>query len=197
MNALAAHARVDSQPDTGLGLANPGGHPGCGCYWAVCQSHPQAERWATANLRRQGYTAYLPMLTARRRDRALPTLWHTVSVPLFSGYLFVSLEPGAIWHPIRRTQGIRQILLAAFGIPHRVPAGIVEALQATQDAREQLAAPDGAWTPGKPCSLIVGPFRGHDAVVIKADAKHITVGVMCFGAVRQISVSPDCLISRD
>lgn len=197
MNAIA-HARVDRQPSGCLDAAELADSlPECGCYWAVCQSHPQAERWATANLTRQGYTAYLPLLTTRRRDRVLASLWHTVSVPLFSSYLFVKLAPGALWHPIRRTQGIRQILLAAFGIPHRVPEGVVEALQATQDAREQLAAPDGAWTPGRPCSLATGPLRGHDAVVIARHGSRVTVGVMCFGAVREVSVSADCLMARE
>jgi hypothetical protein len=53
--------------------------------WAVITTHPQAERWACANLARRGYACFVPTFIARRRDPVLRTLTRLVEVPLFAG----------------------------------------------------------------------------------------------------------------
>jgi hypothetical protein len=40
-------------------------------------------------------------------------------------------------------------------------------------------------------------MRGHDAVVIGTRDGKALVGVMCFGAMREVSVSADCLMARE
>src|SRR4051812_40177984 len=96
---------LDAAPATRLDGNQPDEHLGCGSRWAVCQSHPQAERWALANLSRQGFDAYLPLHTVQRRDRVVPTLFHPVSVPLFTSYLFVAIQ-SPYWAPIQHTLGV-------------------------------------------------------------------------------------------
>jgi transcription antitermination factor NusG len=81
--------------------------------------------------------------------------------------------------------------------PHPVPHGVVEALQATQDARRSVDAGRTAWAPGTACRLAAGAFAGHDAVVIGTRDGRTLVGVMCFGAMREVSVSSDCLMARE
>jgi len=77
-----------------------------------------------------------------------------------------------------------------------VPHGVVEALQATQAARRSVDDDRASWPPGTACRLAAGPFTGHDAVVIGTRDGRTLVGVMCFGAMREVSVSVDCLMAR-
>src|SRR5215469_2871571 len=93
---------LDRSPPRGLDTADTGQFPARnerprGSYWAVVQTHPQAERWAETNLRRQGYPTLLPLMRVRRRDRVLRSLFHTVEVPLFPGYCFVTVT--SHWTP--------------------------------------------------------------------------------------------------
>ena len=206
MNAVA-HAIVDRQPDTGLdpqpqdtGLARvvapmPSGSRR-GPRWHVFATYPQAERRATAHLIQQGYEAWLPLVTVRRRDRVIWSLWHEVEVPLFPSYGFVRFDASTTeWGPIRNTPGVFHLFTIAH-VPHPVPHGVVEALQATQAARRSVDDDRASWPPGTACRLAAGPFTGHDAVVIGTRDGRTLVGVMCFGAMREVSVSVDCLMAR-
>ncbi len=72
-----------------------------------------------------------------------PRRWRTVrharrvrdvAAPLFPGYLFVSLDPGAVrWRSINGTVGVRY-LIAAGDKPLPLPEGFVEALVKVADA---------------------------------------------------------------
>ena len=205
MSAAVAHAIVDRQPHTRLDTAvAPYGTLPVRCSrirgpaWFVCQTNPQAERWAQSNLSRRGYQTYLPMCAVRRRDRVIPSLWHTVETPLFGNYLFIRFDPEHDpWTPIRYSPGVLRLVVSGHAGPERVPHGIVEALQAGDDARRSIAPLHASWPPGTACSVSVGPFRGHDAVVIGTRDGRTLVGVMCFGAMREVSVSVDCLIPRE
>jgi transcription antitermination factor NusG len=193
------NAILDMQPDNGLESRIP--LDSLGCYgngelrWCVAQTQPQAEHWAATNLRRNGYQTYLPLYATLRRDRALPTLRHTVMAPLFSGYIFILHNNPTLWRPIRETPGILSVLTTASRIQW-VPAGTVEAIQAGDDARRSVAADHAAWAPGTACTLATGPFAGHDAVVIGTRDGRTLVSVMVFGAMREVSVDADCLTAR-
>jgi transcriptional antiterminator RfaH len=162
----------------------------CGSYWAVVQTHPQAERWAKANLDRQGYTTFLPLMAVRVRDRATPTLWHTVKRPLFTSYLFVVANQH--WAPIASSRGVRKLLMSD-GKPGRVDWWAIEALQALQG----LPPPSDAWEPGTPCSLALGPLQQHPAVVLKVDGQKATVSMLFFGALREMTVPLENLMARE
>jgi transcription antitermination factor NusG len=172
-------------------LANPDPDESrCGSYWAVCQTHPQAERWARDNLDRQGYATFLPMCWTLRPDRVTPSLKHRVQRPLFGNYLFVI--PGSHWAPIAHTRGVLRLLMAD-GRPGRVDASAVDALQAFQD----LPAPPTPWEPGTPCSLASGPLRGHSAVVLRVARETAHVSVMIFGGLREVQAPIAWLVARD
>jgi len=166
----------------------------CGSRWAVCQTHPQAERWALANLTRQGFTAYLPMTTALRRDRATPTLRHRVSVPLFSGYLFV--VPGSLWAPIRSTAGVARLLMAGLK-PHMLAEGAVEGLQAGEASRRTNIPSGALWTPGAACVVARGAGCGLTGAVVSVNGDMATVVLMLFGQLREVRIGVDCLRPRE
>jgi len=186
---------VDIAADLPLTARNGAGHSPCGSRWAVCQTHPQAERWALANLSRQGYQAYLPLCTVARRDRVTPTITRPVQVPLFSGYVFV--VPTDPWAPIAHTLGVSKLLMAG-NHPHYLPAGLTEALQATEALRATRTQETASWAPGTPCALGNGmPMGGLPAVVLARSRNRVQIGIMFLGDVRIVSVHPDCLVPRE
>jgi len=127
-------------------------------------------------------------------DRATTTIRHRISVPLWTGYLFV--QPGTHWAPICSTYGVSRLLMAG-PKPHTVARGLVEAVQAAQALAASGILADVPWAPGTPCSLAVGAFAGHPGVVVSVTRGIAHVALMLFGCVRDVSVSVDCLVARE
>jgi transcriptional antiterminator RfaH len=155
----------------------------CGSRWAVCQTHPQAERWALANLQRQGYAAYLPLTAAWHHDRATSTLRHRVLVPLFSGYLFV--VPGSHWAPIRSTAGVSRLLMAG-PKPHMLASGLVEALQAGEAVRAIPLAGHALIASGEAVVVSKGAGCGMVGAVLGVHGDTARIGLMMFGHLREV-----------
>ncbi len=190
---------LDAQPPTRLDAASretAREQLRCGSRWAVCHTHPQAERWAASNLRRQGYDAYLPLRTVLRRDRCLPTHSRPVEVPLWTGYLFVDLQSDRHWTPVAHTLGVARLLMAGPS-PHIVPEAVLSVLQAGEALRRSITPPGAQWAPGAACSLATGAFSGHPAVVLSVTRQTATVALLLFGELRNVTVDVDCLVVRD
>jgi transcription antitermination factor NusG len=180
-------------------LANPDPDPRCRCNgprWTVVTVWPQADRYAAANLRRQGYVAFLPLTTVLRRDRVVPTLRHRVEVPLFSGYLFIQHDPRDSWTPIRTTPGVRSMLRNGNQLQY-ARAGAVEAVQAAAALAASTTQDAASWAPGAAVALANGAFAGHPAVVlrIRHDTAHLSV--MLFGGLREVRAPVAWLVARD
>jgi transcriptional antiterminator RfaH len=177
-------------------------HPPCRSIraprWACVYTHPQAELWAEANLRRSGYTTFLPTHLVRQRDRALPSLVHSVIRPLFPRYLFLLFDHrAASWSPIRATPGVADLIRSGSDV-HYAPDAAVSALQATEAARRCLTAENAKWASGVPCSLATGhPFEGHQAVVVQVGKESATIAIMLFGELREVAVDANCLVPRE
>jgi transcription antitermination factor NusG len=172
-----------------------------GCYgnsagWAVCRSNPQAERWADANLRLQGYQTYLPLYATKQRDRVLRTMWHQVEKPLFTGYLFVWLTRRDVWRPIRETPGVHSLLLCGNRLQY-AHAGAVEALQAGEDLRRQPSPETSAWRVGASCAIGGGVFEGHEAVVMELRGQNAVVSLVAFGSLQRAVVAVSALTGRN
>ena len=189
---------LDRQAEAAVAVEDHGGTDGvgglcapCGSRWAVVFTHSQAERWAVQNLQRQGYPAYVPLVTIRRRDRVLRSLWHDVEVPLFPRYAFV--VAGSHWSPIRGTAGVAQLLVDAAGKPYLLRAGLVEALQEGESLRRYPpSGPPALWAPGMACRASVGgvELRGAVTRVVKRVAY---VAAVMFGEVREIVIDLSAL----
>lgn len=186
---VRVHMNRHAQPDLD--------HARCGCNsgWAVCQTYPQAERWARDNLATQGYVTYLPLCLVLRRDRVLRTLTHQVEVPLFGGYVFVRHTRGESWRPIYETPGVHHVIRNGNQLQY-ARAGAVEAVQAGDASRRSVQAPGALWAAGDPCKAAVGPFAGHDAVVLSVNRLTATVGLLLFGQMREVTVQLNSLIPR-
>ena len=157
--------------------------------WAVITTHPQAERWACANLARRGYACFLPTFIDRRRDPVLRTLTRLVEVPLFAGYAFVHLD-------LRdHAPGVRTLLMDHDRVQFTRP-GTVEALQQSETLRRAVPLPDSVWAPGMPCSFATGAFRDQPAVLVAIGGGVATVALPMLGELRELTVPIDRLVLR-
>ena len=80
-------------------------------HWYVIHTKPRQEQRALENLQRQGFEAWLPMISLEKVRRG-----HLAQVvePMFSRYLFIRLDTVQTnWSPIRSTLGVSK--LVAFG----------------------------------------------------------------------------------
>jgi transcription antitermination factor NusG len=170
-----------------------------GPSWHVVATYSQAERRAVANLRHQGYQAYLPLVTVSRRDRVVRSLRHPVEVPMFSGYAFVAFDAEADpWWPIRNTPGVYRLLTDGSGKPSAVARGAVEALRGAEALRAVSLLPNLKCAPGVPCRPRTGHvLEGVDAVVLQVGRDKALVSVLMFGQLCELVVPLDQLEARE
>ncbi|WP_416427191.1 transcription/translation regulatory transformer protein RfaH [Pseudomonas sp. App30] len=99
--------------------------------WYLIQTKPRQEGRAEEHLIRQQFECFRPLKanpdSARKARKA-------VEEELFPGYLFIRLEEGDSWYPIRSTRGVCRIV-AFGGAPCPVPASLIAQI------RQRLAAP--------------------------------------------------------
>ena len=124
--------------------------------WYVVNTQPRAEVVALANLRRQGFEAWLPRYRKLRRHARKV---EPVSMPLFPCYLFVALDAEDRWRSINGTTGCRK-LVALGEEPTPLAAGVVEALQAEADDEGfvDLGNPLARLHQGAPLRIVDGPM---------------------------------------
>lgn len=122
--------------------------------WYVVNTLPHQEARAEANLRQQGYRAWLPSIKrSRRHARRIDS----VLAPLFPGYLFVELDlEQETWWSINGTFGVRR-LISHGDRPAPVPTGFMDALRHTLDADGLVAVPEPL-APGQKVRILAGPF---------------------------------------
>lgn len=142
--------------------------------WFVVYTQPNGEARALANLRRQGFDAYLPRY---RRRRSHARRVDMVERPLFPRYLFVALDlMRARWRPILSTFGVCDLVRTG-DTPQKLPAGVVEEIRAgevahTFDAPDPLA---GARA-GAAVRILSGPFADLiGKLQAAADSERVTL----------------------
>jgi transcription antitermination factor NusG len=196
-------AAVDtSQQATGnVGTTPPtpsGSRPGP--RWFVISTYPQAERRALDHLEQQGYQAYLPLCTVRRRDRVLRTMTHRVEVPLFAGYLFAYFDAlRDPWRPILSTLGVYALLRRPDGMPDPVAMGAVEAVQAAQALAAPRDAQDAPWRVGDLAGPASWHFGGLKGIIVEIRGKRAILAVMLGekGFLTRLSVDVANLVARE
>jgi transcriptional antiterminator RfaH len=142
--------------------------------WYVVHTQAQGEARAEFNLRRQGFTTYLPRyLRTRRHARRTDT----VARPLFPRYLFVALDMARDrWRSIQSSFGVSN-LLAVGNDPLPLPEGVMDQIRAREDGAGlvQLGLPPGI-RPGSPVRLLDGMFTDYRGEFERsADAHRVTV----------------------
>lgn len=125
--------------------------------WYVVQARSRQAARADANLRRQGFTTYLPRWRVEKvyRSKRVQRV-----EPLLPSYLFIHLCPNVDdWRPIRSTRGVLR-LVSFGGEPAPVDDEVVDEIrQRVGDAsvRPALAS-------GERVEITQGAFRGLEAI---------------------------------
>ena len=132
-------------------------------HWYAIHSKPRQEERALENLQRQGFEAWLPLLTV---GKVLRSKLVQVVEPMFSRYLFIRLDTEQTnWSPIRSTLGVSK--LVSFGNRPAVVAD--ELIEALQQMPEQ--APQRLIQPGQQVKIVAGPLRGLEGIYQQADGE--------------------------
>ena len=130
--------------------------------WFAVQSKPRQEASAKVQLERQGYHAYLPLMTVRKRRRAA---WTTSVEPLFPRYLFLNANINEqSLAPVRSTLGVSG--LVRFGnVLRPVPDAVVHYLQQAEAAQGAVPGEESwPFRAGDKVAVLEGPFAGLTAV---------------------------------
>jgi transcriptional antiterminator RfaH len=124
--------------------------------WYVAQTQPHAEAKASLNLRRQGFSIYLPRhLKQRRHARRI----EKIAAPLFPRYLFVSVDLASQpWLSIDSTFGVSRLVRHG-DRPASVPDQVIDALKCREDANGLVQlAQRPRFSPGDKIRVVGGAF---------------------------------------
>ncbi len=156
--------------------------------WYVVHTQPHHEGRAEMNLRRQGFSTYLPRYL-RRRSHARRV--ETVARPLFPRYLFVALDMARDrWRSIHSTFGVSHIVQAG-DAPAPLPEGVVDEIRARETAEGYVALglPPGVG-PGSPVRLLDGLFLDCRGTLDRmVDAQRVTVLLTLLGRDVRVQVA--------
>ncbi|QKZ07101.1 MULTISPECIES: transcription/translation regulatory transformer protein RfaH [Pseudomonas] len=97
--------------------------------WYLIQTKPRQEARAEEHLARQHFECFRPLKPALDKPRK------AAEEELFPGYLFIRLDQGDSWYPIRSTRGVCRIV-AFGGAPCPVPDSLIAQI------RRRLATPE-------------------------------------------------------
>jgi transcriptional antiterminator RfaH len=127
-------------------------------HWYVIQTKPRQEAIAEANLQRQSFEIYLPLIKEPKRCRGK---WTELILPLFPRYLFARLDLNRDnIAPIRSTHGVTSLI--KFGEFIRpVPDNFIQELQDTADPTTGLhQAHKSLFKKGDEVTVLAGPLAG-------------------------------------
>ena len=158
--------------------------------WYLIQLKPNSHRLAQRNLFRQGFETFLPMqkITRRKNSRFVNDL-----KPLFSGYMFVSVNSKlAPWRAIHSTIGVSR-LVSFEGKPQPLPVKLISGLMLRCDASGTLLPPKSL-NEGDSVAMLTGPFANFIATVDTIDPEQRIWVLMDFmGQKTRMQVSADQL----
>jgi len=131
--------------------------------WYLVYAKPRQETVAQANLARQGYETYLPLIRQVRKQHGRRV---AAIGPMFPRYLFIQLDAHTDnWGPIRSTLGV--ISLVRFGqAAAQVPDDLVANLRQREDEQGVQVLPTEEYQRGARVRITEGSFAGYEGVFL-------------------------------
>ena len=163
-----------------------------GVHWWALRTRANFERTVHEQLARRPLEAFLPTYRtfSRRTDRK-----KVITLPLFSGYLFVHLDLAEFDNrvAILRTRGVANIVGGPHG-PEPIPDPQIENIMRLCST-DRLLEPWGRIEVGKPVRIVSGGLSGITGVVIdiKGKNKKIICNVELLGRAVATELRPDDL----
>jgi transcription antitermination factor NusG len=147
--------------------------------WYVVWSEARAEKKVAERLAAKGFAVWLPTVTERHRwsDR-----WKTVTVPLFTGYLFAASAAGPA--PLLKTSGVLTLVKSGT-VPATLTAEAVAELKRIVEHPElavEALPPDDPFEPGDEVLVREGPLTGCRGRVLELrGARRLVVWIAQIG----------------
>ena len=138
--------------------------------WLLLQVKPRQEMRALENLERQQVQCYCPKIQIEKLRRGKRI---QVEEALFAGYLFINVQlqqNGLNYTTIRSSRGVSKIV--GFGAePISIPEALIEQLKLRESAGSTFGASEDLPQAGDQINIIVGPFKGLQALYSHADGQ--------------------------
>jgi len=146
---------------------------------------------AVAQLRRQGFTTFLP---CRRKTRRHARKFDSVLRPFFPGYLFVRLDLSKDrWRSVNGTVGVVR-LVGNTEAPSAAPVGSIESIARACD-EGGVMQDAGVVSPGDPVRVTVGPFSELIGKLDRLDgAGRVRVLLELMGRRTSVALSRDQIV---
>jgi len=163
-----------------------------GTSWFLAQLKPNCANIADKNLKRQGFTTFLPM---EEETRARNGKFVTALRPLFPGYIFVAFDVAlGAWRAVNSTHGVTR-LVSLGREPTAVPRDLVSGLMRRCDAKGKLL-PSTGFERGDQVILTKGPLADFVAEVDEiAPERRVWVLMDLMGGKTRVAVAADQLRS--
>lgn len=164
--------------------------------WHVVFTRPRQERQALAQLQRQGYEAWLPLVPAPAAASGRKSAGGNAQAPLFPRYLFVHVDSEVEnTAPIRSTIGCCG--LVRFGRElAALPNHVMETLQSRCAARAAEAESRVEWLRGDCLKVKEGPFAGLEAIFqARTGQERVAVLLNWLGMPRQVQMPAGQLVA--
>lgn len=155
--------------------------------WYLIYTKPRAEQLAQANLQRQLFTTYLPLVKESRRYRGK---YISRTEPMFPRYLFIQLNCTTDnWSPIRSTLGVSSIV--RFGnYPMQVPEGLLETLRENEDENGVQSIAVREFESGDRVRIIEGVMAGLEGIYeCKTSKERVIVLLNLAGQYTRVSMT--------
>lgn len=159
--------------------------------WYLVFSKPRQERIALANLQRQGYQAYLPLIGNRRKRYGR---YRHLIEPMFPRYLFIYLSDRTDnWGPIRSTIGVFK--LVRFGErAGRVPDDLVTTLKARESHEGYFEPQLPQLRAGDSVRICEGPMSGYEALFhCRSGKQRVTLLLEIAGRLAKVQIDSDSI----
>ncbi len=159
--------------------------------WFALNVAVRHEKIVSQILGNKGYETYLP--TYKRRHQYAKRV-REFEIPLFPGYIFCRLDPGARL-PILTTPGVLRIV-GAGRVPIAVEDSEIAPLQKATAAGVPMA-PSRSWPTGHSCRITAGPLAGVQGIVVAAKhGSRLIVSVHLLQRSISLEVDSDCIAAE-
>lgn len=166
-------------------------------HWYVARTKVGGELLAGQSLAANGFTTFTPQLQRMSRSVRAARPPQVRLVPMFPGYVFLSLDlRHDAWRLAAASPGVVDLLGARGGRPDAVPADVMDAIVARHaDARPLPAYPD--LVPGRRARVLDGPFADLMGEIASFDGNgRVAVLLEVLGRSTRVSLHPSRIAAQ-
>jgi transcriptional antiterminator RfaH len=156
-------------------------------HWYALYTKPHKEHHVSSFLESRGFETYLPIIQVRKNGKKK-------TVPFFSCYLFVHMDPAHALPGVRWTPGLRRIVSFG-GEPVAVPEDAISLLQRRVAEMGELDYLGCRFESGEQVVIKSGPLKYFEAVFDRAlsNRDRAMVLVDLLGRLTRCEVDVSCL----